>query len=51
MAAVARAAREGGVKAVSESVYPYLSLAAEAYLVQLLHSLAKMRLQREDLGK
>jgi hypothetical protein len=51
MRLVALAAKEAGVKAVSDSVYPYLSLAAEAYLNQLLNGMVKMRLQREDLGK
>jgi len=48
---VARAAKEGGVKAMSDAVYPYLSLAAEAFLAQLLNNMVKVRLQREDLGK
>jgi hypothetical protein len=48
---VARLAKEGGVKAVSDSVYPFLSLAAETYLGQMLNSMTKMRLQREDMGK
>jgi histone H3/H4 len=51
MRLVARLAKEGGVKAVSDSVYPYLSLAAETFLGQLLNNMVKMRLQREDLGK
>jgi hypothetical protein len=51
MTLVARAAQEGGVRAVGDSVYPFLSLAAEAFVTQLLHSLVKMRLQREDMGK
>lgn len=48
---VGRMAKEGGVRAVSDSVYPYLSLAAETFLSQLLNSMVKMRLQREDLGR
>lgn len=48
---VGRLGKEGGVRAVSDAVYPYLSLAAETFLAQLLNSMVKMRLQREDMGK
>jgi hypothetical protein len=48
---VGRLSKEGGVRAVADSVYPYLSLAAEAFLGQLLNSMVKMRLQREDMGR
>jgi len=51
MTLVAKAAKQGGVRAVGEDVYAFLSLAAEAHLSQLLHSLVRTRLQREDLGK
>ena len=51
MRLVARLAKEGGVAAVSDAVYPYLSLAAETFLAQLLNNMVKMRLQREDLGR
>lgn len=51
MRMIARLAKEGGVKAVSDAVYPFLSLAAETYLGQMLNSMIKMRLQREDMGK
>lgn len=43
--------KEGGIRAVADSVYPYLSLAAEAFLGQLLNSMVKIRLQREDMGR
>jgi hypothetical protein len=51
MRLVGRLAKEGGVKGVSDAVYPYLSLAAETFLGQLLNTMVKMRLQREDMGR
>lgn len=51
MALVAREAKRQGVRSLGEGVYAFLSLAAEAHLTDLMHSLVKTRLQREDLGK
>jgi hypothetical protein len=51
MRLVGRLSKEGGIRAVADSVYPYLSLAAEAFLGQLLNSMVKIRLQREDMGR
>lgn len=51
MRLVGRLAKAGGVKGVADAVYPYLSLAAETFLGQLLNNMVKMRLQREDMGR
>jgi hypothetical protein len=47
-----RAAAAGGVRGVDEGpCYRYLCAAVSAYLGRLLGDMARIRLQREDIGR